>query len=78
VSAVTEAQVVYANPIQLKIVGTTLENKEDDLVHLIEHEPENLIKKYPQATKLISNKIMTKSIGNLVYQVEGQLFLYNL
>lgn len=77
VSALTQAKMVYVNPVQLILLGINVEEKESEILDLIEHKPHELKIMYPGA-KVISKNNWQKETGRLVDQVDEKLFLYQL
>jgi hypothetical protein len=77
ISALTQAKIVYANPVQLILMDDKVENKESELIQLIENKTETLSQHYRKA-KLITHKQLESEHSKLIDQVENKLFLYEL
>ncbi len=77
ISALSQAKIVYANPVQLILMDDKTENKESEIIQLIENKTEALSQHYKKA-KIITHKQLDSEHIKLVDQVEDKLFLYEL
>jgi hypothetical protein len=78
ISALTQAQIVYANPVQLILMDDKAENKESKLIELIENNKNNALGQQYKKAKIISHKKLESKQLKMIDQVENQLFLYEL
>ncbi len=53
ISAFTNASMIYANPVQLKVAGMNFDDNEDELINLIEKEPDLINSTYSKLKPIV-------------------------
>jgi hypothetical protein len=77
IAAYTNASLVRANPVQLQIAGiSTSDEEEKKLIQLIEQQPEELVRIYPNV-KLLSDKPIKRLKQKPLSSFNNELFLYS-
>lgn len=77
VSAITQAQMLHADPVQLILMDYPVDEVEDELIDMIENRTNELANQYPKAKLILHKQIESDSL-TLIKQANDKYFLYQL